>query len=93
MAKFIQDEEEEQHHYKKIGCLSKQITKVAALVAVVMLLMKVFSWSKEFLTLITSVTIAVAIIPEKFTNNCIYGTYWEFRKWVENAIVKKLFPW
>lgn len=93
IAKFIQDEEEGTTPLqKKLAVLSKQITKVAALVAVVMLLIEVFSLKQEFLkALITSLTIAVAIIPESLPIIVSMVLALGIQKMSKkNAIVKKL---
>lgn len=75
-----------------MAVLSKQITKVAALVAVVMLLIEVFSLKQEFLkALITSLTIAVAIIPESLPIIVSMVLALGIQKMSKkNAIVKKL---
>ena len=93
IAKFIQDEEEGTTPLqKKLAVLSKQITKVAALVAVVMLLIEVFSLKQEFLkALITSLTIAVAIIPGSLPIIVSMVLALGIQKMSKkNAIVKKL---
>ena len=93
IAKFIQDEEEGTTPLqKKLADLSKQITKVAAIVAVVMLLIEVFSLKQEFLkALITSLTIAVAIIPESLPIIVSMVLALGIQKMSKkNAIVKKL---
>ena len=75
-----------------MAVVSTQITKVAALVAVVMLLIEVFSLKQEFLkALITSLTIAVAIIPESLPIIVSMVLALGIQKMSKkNAIVKKL---
>ena len=93
IAKFIQNEDEGiTPLQKKLAVVSKQITKIAAIVAVIMLLIETFSLKQEFLkALITSLTIAVAIIPESLPIIVSMVLALGIQKMSKNnAIVKKL---
>ncbi len=93
IASFINNEEDNMTPLqKKLADLGKQITKVAAIVAVVIFLLEVFSLKEEMLkSLITSLTIAVAIIPESLPIIVSMVLALGIQKMSKkNAIVKKL---